>query len=99
MYRYVQPERDGNVTATVAAWQNVNAWTMAGVMIRQSTSSSAAQASVFVTPGKGVAYQRRLANGNASLSTSAAGTAPKWVRVTRSGGTVIASMSSDGATW
>src|SRR5262245_52777713 len=98
-FAYVQLPGDGAITARVATVQNVNAWTKAGVMIRQSTSAGAAHGSVFVTPGKGVAYQRRLASGGASLNTQVAGTAPKWVKVARSSGTLIASMSSDGTTW
>ena len=44
--------------------------------------------------------QRRLASGG--LSTHTAGpfaTAPYWVRLTRSGATITASVSTDGSTW
>ena len=52
-----------------------------------------------VSPGKGVAFQRRLTAAATSLSTSAAGAAPEWVKVSLSGQTVTASVSSDGLTW
>jgi phosphatidylserine/phosphatidylglycerophosphate/cardiolipin synthase-like enzyme/regulation of enolase protein 1 (concanavalin A-like superfamily) len=98
-FAYVALPGDGAITARVVTVQNVNVWTKAGVMIRQSTTANAAHASIFVTPGKGVSFQRRLADGNTSLSTTVAATAPKWVKVTRSNGTLIASMSDDGTTW
>jgi len=68
-------------------------------MIRESLNPGSAHASMFVTPGKALAYQRRLASGDASLNTQVAGTAPRWVRLTREGQTVTASVSSDGSSW
>jgi hypothetical protein len=77
----------------------VNAWTKAGVMIRQSLTADSPHASMFVTPGRGLAFQRRQTAGAASLSTSAAGVAPMWVKLVRAGQLVTASVSSDGVTW
>ena len=91
---------DGSITARVATESNTNAWTKAGVMMRDSLAANAMHASMFVTPGKGLAFQRRTSTGGASTNTSGgSGTAPMWVRVTRSGSTFSAYTSSDGSSW
>jgi regulation of enolase protein 1 (concanavalin A-like superfamily) len=68
-------------------------------MIRQSLDAGSIHASMVVTPGKGVAFQRRTAKNALTANTSAAGTAPRWLKVTRSGQTITAAVSSDGAAW
>jgi len=98
-YAYRQVTGDTTIVARVATVQNVNVWTKAGVMIRQSLDEGSAHASMFVSPGKGVAFQRRLTAAATSLSTGGAGAAPEWVKVSMSGQTVTASVSSDGLTW
>jgi len=71
-----------DVIAHVDSVQNVNAWTKAGVMIRGHLGASSPHASFFVSPGKGIAFQRRLAEGGASISTGLPGvTAPVWLRL------------------
>jgi regulation of enolase protein 1 (concanavalin A-like superfamily) len=87
------------VTARVATIQNVHAWTKAGVMIRQTLDPGSAHATMLVSAGKGLAFQRRVAAGGVSTNTSLAGTAPRWVRVVRTGRTVTASASADGQSW
>ena len=99
-YPYTTMSGDGTVVARVASEQNVNAWTKAGVMIRGSLSASSAQAFMLVSPGKGTAFQRRLADNNASVNTAGTFTAaPRWVKLSRSGNTITAYESADGSTW
>ena len=63
--------------------QNVAPWTKAGLMIRAGLGATAAHASIFVTPGKGIAFQRRLTAGGTSVNTSGPLiTAPAWLRLT-----------------
>ena len=91
---------DGEIVARVASVQNVNQWTKAAVMMRNTTSSGSAHAMMLVSPGKGTAFQRRVSAGG--LSTSTAGPlvkAPYWVRLVRSGSTFSAYASADGTTW
>jgi subtilisin family serine protease len=91
---------DGTIVARVASVQNVAAWTKAGVMIRSSLSAGSAHAFLLVSPGKGVAFQRRASNGGQSASTSGSlTTAPRWLRITRTGGSITAAESADGASW
>ena len=88
------------VTARVDDVAFAHAWSKAGVMIRSSLSPSAAQGFVLVSAGRGTAFQRRLADGGSSVSTSGPGAVPPyWVRLARSGTTITASVSADGATW
>jgi regulation of enolase protein 1 (concanavalin A-like superfamily) len=99
-FAYYQLPGDGAVVARVAAVQNdVNVWTKAGVMIRQSLTAGSSHASMFVTPGRGVAFQRRQSDGATSLNTSLAGVAPQWVKLERVGQVITAWVSSDGTTW
>jgi hypothetical protein len=68
-------------------------------MIRQSLDANSSQVSMFVTPGKGLSFQRRPTAGGTSVSTTVAGAAPEWVKVSLSGNVVTASVSPDGSAW
>jgi hypothetical protein len=101
-YAYRTLTGDGTIVARVATIQNVHAWTKVGVMIRNSTSPSAAQAFMLVaaSPLKGVPFQRRTADGNSSVSTSGSqSTAPRWVKLVRAGNVITGYESADGVTW
>ena len=98
-YAYVPFTGDGSIVARVASVQNVNAWTKAGVMIRQTLDPQSANASMLVSPGKGLTFQRRTFSGALTTSTLASGSAPKWVRLTRAGQVFTAAVSSDGSSW
>jgi regulation of enolase protein 1 (concanavalin A-like superfamily) len=99
-YAWTTLNGDGRITARVATEQNVHAWTKAGVMIRESVASGSRHALMLVSPGKGNAFQRRVATNGVSTSTAGAlVTAPYWVRLSRIGDVITASQSADGATW
>jgi hypothetical protein len=69
-------------------------------MIRESLDVGARHAMVVVTPASGVAFQRRLANNDTSVTTTEAGiAAPHWVKLTRTGNELTAQHSADGVTW
>ena len=102
-YAYVPLSGDGTIVARVGSIQFVNNWTKAGVMIRSSLAPSAAQAFMLVAaaPVKGVNFQRRLADGNAT-SVGTAGTqatAPRWVKLVRAGNVISGYESVDGVNW
>jgi endonuclease/exonuclease/phosphatase family metal-dependent hydrolase len=99
-FAYTPLTGDGSIVTRVTSIENVNAWTKAGVMMRESLNANARQAFMLVSPGKGLAFQRRTATGSASTSTSGgAGTAPGYVKLTRTGSTIRAYKSSNGSTW
>ena len=93
---------DGTIVARVVSVENVNAWTKAGVMMRDTTASGSAHAFMISTPTttKGLAFQRRVTTGGASTNTAGPVAAPPyWVRLTRSGNTITAATSANGTTW
>ena len=98
-YSYRHVTGDVEIVARIASVQYVSAWSKAGVMVRESLGASSRHASVFVTPAKGVAFQRRLESSGISTSTAVAGVAPRWVKLTRRGATFTAYTSVDGVTW
>jgi len=101
-FRYVYQSSSGDcsIVAKVNRVQNTDPWAKAGVMIRESTSAGSIEASVVVTPGNGVSFQRRTSTGGMSVSTIVGGiTAPRWVKLTRTGSSFAAFYSSDGSTW
>jgi len=101
-FAYRSLDGDGSIVARVTSIQNVNAWTKAGVMIRNSTSASAAQGFMLVasSASKGVPYQRRRADGDISVSSSGSqSTAPRWVKLVRAGNLITGYESPDGVTW
>lgn len=91
---------DGEITARVASIENTNAWAKAGVMIRESLTAGSAHASIFISPSSGVSFQRRTATSGSSTSTTTTGiTAPRWLKIVRSGNVLTTSHSADGSTW
>ena len=100
-FRYVYQPVNGNVEirARVTGITNTNAWAKAGVMIRETLNSNSKHAMVVVTPGNGVAFQRRTSTGGSSTHTASTGAVPYWVRLVRSGNTFTAYRSSTGTTW
>src|SRR5688572_17233688 len=90
---------DATITARVTSIQGAQAWTKVGVMIRATTQAGSAHAFMLVSTSNGVAFQRRLTTGGTTSNTIAAGAAPRWVRLARSGSLITASVSSDGGAW
>ena len=91
----------GSIVAKVNSVDNTNVWAKAGVMIRESLNPDSAHATMVVTPGSGVSFQRRPATNEVSASdTVAAIVAPHWVKIDRTiSGTFTASHSANGTTW
>ena len=98
MYRPV--DGDVEIVARVVDVEYANAWSKAGVMIRQDLTASSAHALMVGTPAKGWAFQRRpVAAGVSVHSPGSFTTPPGWVRLVRSGNTFSGYESTDGATW
>jgi endoglucanase Acf2 len=91
---------NGEVVARVATIQNTDPWAKVGVMIRESLTAGSRHALMCLTPGNGLAFQRRNApNGQSVTTAGGAGTAPVWVRLVRNGSTITAFRSANGTTW
>ena len=90
-YVWTQMDGDFSVTARVDALQAINVWAKAGIMIRQNLNPGSAHASLFATPGKGVAFQRRPVENGISVHTAGPTTAaPVWLKLQRSGDVIAA---------
>jgi len=101
-FQYVHQTSSGDCTiiARVASLQSINVWSKAGVMIRETLTANAVNAAVVVTPGNGVSFQRRTSTGGATSFANVTGvSAPRWVKLTRTGNTFTASYSANGTTW
>ena len=99
-YVYRAITGDGTIVARVGTLTGTQAWTKAGVMIRDSLSPGSPHAFMLVSVARGLALQYRPSAGAVSLHVSGgAGTAPQWLRLSRSGHTVTASVSTTGTAW
>jgi hypothetical protein len=99
-FAYTTLTGDGSIVTKVASEEAVASWTKAGVMMRETLTPGSRQALMLVSPGKGLAFQRRVDTNGLSTSTpGGTGTAPNFVRLTRQGMTVTAARSVDGVSW
>jgi regulation of enolase protein 1 (concanavalin A-like superfamily) len=91
---------DGVITARVASLAGGSTWAMAGVMVRDGTVAGARHAIAAVTRAQGRSFTWRTATAGVSQYTDGGtGTAPVWVRLTRSGSTLTGAWSADGVSW
>jgi phosphatidylserine/phosphatidylglycerophosphate/cardiolipin synthase-like enzyme/regulation of enolase protein 1 (concanavalin A-like superfamily) len=91
---------DGQIVARVASVQNANAWSKAGVMIRDTLAPNSRYAFMLVSAAKGTAFQSRTTAGALAVGTTGTtATAPLWVKIARSGNTLSGYQSADGTTW
>lgn len=85
--------------ARVVSLQNINAWSKAGVMIRDGLNPGAANAFIAVTPGNGVTFQYRASDGGGCNNTTANGSAPYWVKLVGNAGAFTGYCSPNGTSW
>jgi regulation of enolase protein 1 (concanavalin A-like superfamily) len=99
-YVYQSLSGDGQIIARVVSVEYTNSWAKAGVMIRETLDGNSKHAMMVVTPGNGMAFQRRTTTGGSSDHTAGSFvTAPYWVKLVRSGNTFSGYESADGSTW
>jgi len=91
---------DGSLSARVATQSNSSSNAKAGVMLRVSTDPASPNYAVVVSPGAGIKVQERSVQGGQTTKlANPTGTAPAYLRVSRSGNTFTAYSSADGVTW
>jgi hypothetical protein len=99
-YAFLPVTNNCTIVARVTSMQGVNAWSKAGVMIRESLNANSANAFVAVTPSNGVTFQYRASTGGNSANNNTTGlTAPYWVKLVRSGNAFTGYRSLDGTNW
>ena len=99
-FAYQSLSGDGQLVARITSVANVNAWSKAGVMIRETLSPGSAFAQMLVSAAHGTAFQYRTAAGtSAAQSGAGSGSAPLWIKIVRSGATISGYQSADGSAW
>jgi hypothetical protein len=101
-YVYKPLTGDGSITARVDRVDNLNDWTKAGVMIRESLEPRVRSAHMIVTPTGRIEFQYRgtMGGNTTGINTNpGSATLPFWVRITRTGNTLTGEYSADGKTW
>jgi hypothetical protein len=99
-FAYQQMTGDGAIVSFVHGFSPADAWTKAGVMIRDSMAANAPHAFMMLTGSNGVAFQRRKTAGGVSSHTAGPSTGTAiFVRLQRSGSTITGSYSWDGVNW
>ncbi|PBC95950.1 ABC-type transport system involved in multi-copper enzyme maturation permease subunit [Streptomyces sp. Ag82_O1-15] len=93
---------DGGVTVRVSdlkggGGRDPEPWAKAGVLVKASTKAGSPYAALMLTPDHGVRLQWNFTHDKAG--SAASGTAPHWLRMTRSGTRLTGYESSDGAHW
>ena len=89
---YPPPDHDAIVPGVVP-------WAKAGVIIKQSTRQGSAYAAMMVTGAHGVRMQHDFTEDTAGMPGPVSATSPRWLRLTRSGGTLTGYESADGTRW
>lgn len=98
-YVYKTLNGDGQIIAEVDSLGSADAWSKAGVMIRESQASNSKEVSMLVSHSQGAVMQQRSGTGQGSSSTHANASAPEWVKLVRSGNTFTGYLSKDGKNW
>lgn len=101
-FAWKQLTGDGSIVARVESVQQANAWTKAGVMIRNRLDPNSEHAMVLVTPTGRISFQRRTVAGSECQSTRTMENTialPHWVKLTRKGDLFTAQHSNDGRNW
>jgi regulation of enolase protein 1 (concanavalin A-like superfamily) len=99
-FRHAELRGDGFVQVRLLGQSNTDPWAKAGVMIRDSLTAGSAHALLAVTPANGLALQNRATTAAPSQHQAlGAYDDGVWLRLVRSGTTITAFRSDDGATW
>jgi ABC-type transport system involved in multi-copper enzyme maturation permease subunit len=74
-------------------------WSKAGLIIKASTRQGSAYVAMMVTGSHGVRMQDNFTHDIPGLPGAVSAASPRWLRLTRSGGTVRGYDSTDGSHW
>ena len=74
-------------------------WSKAGIIIKDGTGQGSPYAAMMVTGGNGVRMQWNYTGDTAGLPGAVSAASPRWLRLTRDGGTITGYDSADGTHW
>ena len=74
-------------------------WAKAGLIVTAGPEHGAGYAAIMVTGGHGVRMQHDYLHDQAGLPGAVSSSAARWLRLTRSGDTIIGEDSTDGTHW
>ena len=100
-YAYTTVTDDIDVRVRIDSIANTSAWAKAGLMLRNSTSASAAYVAVLATPANGVLLQARTSDSGygGDYNVASGYGAGDWLRLTRVGNLITAYVSHNGSDW
>ena len=99
-FAYRTMSGDVDISARLSSFDEANEWSKAGLMIRDGLTANGRNAFVALSPGVGVALQRRTsAGGDTTRTASGSGATPEWLRLVRRGSTFTAYRSAEGRAW
>lgn len=90
---------DGDIVALIKSQNGASASAAAGVMMRGHITAGSPEASVLVSQGNGISFRYRTTAGGATTMVSTAGSAPVFVRLSRSTNNFTAAYSVNGTSW
>ncbi|HUZ00450.1 MAG TPA: hypothetical protein VMU89_08865 [Thermomicrobiaceae bacterium] len=74
-------------------------WAKAGILVKDGTAQGSAYAAMLVTGDHGVRLQSDFTGDVAGLPGIVSPSSPRWLRLTRTGGTLAGAESVDGVHW
>jgi regulation of enolase protein 1 (concanavalin A-like superfamily) len=99
-FAYRSVSGDFDVAARLTRLDEVNEWSKAGLMVRESIAANAKNVYAMYSNGTGLALQYRAATGGTTTRVAGQQVAePIWVRLVRLGTRFTAYRSTDGNTW
>ena len=96
----VEMNGDGEVIARLDALADTDPWAKAGVMLRESAEAGSKYAMMALTSGNGATFQSRGTTGGETQATATPRvSAPRWLKLVRSGDTITGYHSANGTQW
>lgn len=90
---------DAEIIAKVNSLTNTNTYAKAGVMFRETLTPTSKHAMTDASAAAGIEFLTRDTTSGVTTAEVATGTAPKWVRLVRSGNVFTSYSSDNGTTW
>jgi N-acetylneuraminic acid mutarotase len=99
-FNYQKLTGDGSIVARITSQQNTDPWAKAGIMLRETLATNSKFAFVVITPANGTFFGSRTSTGGmAKRNATSSYSLPLWLKLTRTGSTIVGYRSTNGATW